>query len=690
MRLRLAVYQALVNRVPEINRIYHTYREQVHGIGRICAWFYLLWLNVLYRIPFYAGGGHSDNECCFEKKKLYTGGSESSLSFRESPQDFVQRLLSYDVISFDIFDTLLFRPFDKPTDLFFIVASELSYPDFARIRQTVEAKARQLKAAKLSNGAIHKNHSAALKTVPHVSTEINIDEIYTLMEEETGIPKEEGMQAELDAELKYCYANPYFLEVFQALSNTGKRIILTSDMYLDSVFLKKLLQHAGYDMEKIPCYVSCEQGAAKHDGSLFERVKQLEGKGKHYIHIGDNPWSDVTQAKKHGFDAMFYPNVNTKGRLYRAEEMSAITGSMYRGIVNAHLHNGLKQYTIPYEYGFVYGGLFVIGYCRFIHDYVKQHNIDKILFLARDGDVLQKVYQKIYPKEVTEYAYWSRLCAAKLTAGRYRYDYFRRFLYHKVNQKYMLESVFNTMELSDLLPALYQEQQLYASAYLTNRNVETVKQFLLSHWTEVLAHYKEQIIAAGLYYKRLLGGAKRVAAVDIGWAGSGAMALKHMVWNVWGFHCSITGIIAGTNTVHNAEPDASEAQLHDGNLVSYLYSQEFNRDLWKFHDQAKGHNLYWELLLSSISGSFKGFYLDSDATDGVRLEFKEENANREAILEIQKGILDFAEVFLERVGMEHTRINGRDAYAAMGVMLNEENKGYRELLRGLLDEENVC
>ena len=70
--------------------------------------------------------------------------------------------------------------------------------------------------------------------------------------------------------------------------------------------------------------------------------------------------------------------------------MSAITGSMYRGIVNAHLHNGLNEYSMEYEFGFVYGGLFVLGYCQFIHEYVQTHHIDKILFLARDGDILIK------------------------------------------------------------------------------------------------------------------------------------------------------------------------------------------------------------------------------------------------------------------------------------------------------------
>ena len=72
---------------------------------------------------------------------------------------------------------------------------------------------------------------------------------------------------------------------------------------------------------------------------------------------------------------------------------------MYRGIVNAHLHNGLKLRDRDYECGFVYGGIFALGYCQFIHDYMQQHRIEKLLFLARDGDILSQVYRLLYPEE---------------------------------------------------------------------------------------------------------------------------------------------------------------------------------------------------------------------------------------------------------------------------------------------------
>ena len=83
-----------------------------------------------------------------------------------------------------------------------------------------------------------------------------------------------------------------------------------------------------------------------------------------------------------------------------------------------------KKFSMEYEYGYVYGGLFVVGYCHFIHAYYEQHHLDQVLFLARDGDILRRVYQKLYPDDRTVYVYWSRKAATKLMADEDKHDFF--------------------------------------------------------------------------------------------------------------------------------------------------------------------------------------------------------------------------------------------------------------------------
>ena len=69
--------------------------------------------------------------------KLEIKQSESELAMQEgvSVVSFVEKLSSYDVISFDIFDTLIFRPFSEPTDLFYFVGEQLGIMNFKELRK---------------------------------------------------------------------------------------------------------------------------------------------------------------------------------------------------------------------------------------------------------------------------------------------------------------------------------------------------------------------------------------------------------------------------------------------------------------------------------------------------------------------------------------------------------------------------
>ena len=167
------------------------------------------------------------------------------------------------------------------------------------------------------------------------------------------------------------------------------------------------------------------------------------------------------------------------------------------------------------------------------------------------------------------------------------------------------------MELEQLLPELSDWQEIWdvwerksgagrkqkfidlrAEDELTDKNAYLLRRFIEAKWERVMTHYEEQQVAAEKYYREILHGCENVAAVDIGWEGSGALALSHLVEKVWGMDCRITGIVAGTNTIHNAQPDASDPFLQDGRLVAYLYSGQMNRDLLKKHDPNKDCLLY--------------------------------------------------------------------------------------------------
>lgn len=673
--MKIKIYNFLVNRHAGIKNRYHQYHDNAAGITKILSWIYLIWLNLLCLVTFQRFP--KINTAIDTKKELPINKSESEVRYLKgkSVDWVVDELMKYDVISFDIFDTLVLRPFSKPSDLFYLIGNQLEIPDFKRIREEAEYQAR---IEKYSESGTY---------------EVTLFEIWSKLHDMIDIPIEEGMRIEQEYEEILTYSNPFMKEVFMRLMEAHKRIIVVSDMYLSEKFLKKLLvMKAYFTIEKI--YVSSEYGKSKANGKLFEYVlDDLKLEGSQIIHVGDNKRSDVKMPGKYGIRSLYYPNVNECGRDYRAYEMTNIIGSAYRGLVNNHIYNGLNKYSMEYEYGYIYGGLFVVGYCSFIHDYVEKNEIDKVLFLSRDGDILKQVYEELFDENVCRYAYWSRNASTKLMAESNKYDYFRRFLFHKVNQGISLKKIFSSMDMLHLLEDCldFVKERITGvtrESTLDDKNVLVVKDFFDDNWDRVVESYKNQQIAARQYYQQLIGDSKKVAAVDIGWAGSGAMSLRYLFENKWNMDCEVIGLIAGTNTIHNAEPDSSDAFLQSKKLVSYLYSFGHNRELMKHHDLNKNFNVYWELLLSSPTSQFLGFGLENGK---YTLKFGELDANQSGIKEIQRGILDFADEYVNHFGRPSDEeysymynISGSDAYAPV-LSASRNKEKYLKKINSLFD-----
>lgn len=643
--IRMKLYDLLVNRKPGISQRYHRAHDHRQGPRKYLSWIYLLWLNLACLLPGLRFLGREMGLAVYEEKRLPVGEPESAAS-RVDMDHLAEELMQYDVISFDVFDTLLLRVFSRPEDLFYMMGEELCCMDFRRIRMEAEEKARRMEYRKSG------------------SYEVSLSQIWECMEQSCGIPAARGMELEMRCELACCRANNCMRAVYRKLKEAGKTVVFTTDMYLSEPFIRRLLLSAGYEGAE-PIFVSSALKKSKARGELYECVKNSLGKTLRYAHVGDNRQSDVKMAKKHGLRAFWYPNVNRVSERLRACDMSPIIGSAYRAIVNNRIHCGDRQYSPLYEYGYIYGGLFVTGYCHFIHRFCRKNGIEKILFLSRDGAILRKAYRCLYPGEDTEYVYWSRFAAAKLAARYMKYDYLRKLVRHKANRGFSIRRVLEDMELSSLIASLG-SGGIKAEEQLTDKNLERFLDFLNSRWQTILELYQPQRRAARQILKDQLAGCRRAAAVDIGWAGSGALALDVLVQKEWELPCEVTGIIAGTNSAFSAEPDMSDPMLLSGKLVSYLYSSGHNRELWKKHNPARDYNIYWELLTSSPEPPLKGYYWNGEQ-NRPEPRFSKPEGNPEGIAEIQRGILDFVKdydrAFANNASMR--QISGRDAYAPM-------------------------
>ena len=198
------------------------WKKRQQGGGRAAALLYAIWLNVQYYLLFRRSLGEPARTL-YEDRRLYSGGSESSLSVRQPPQMLADALAAYDVISFDVFDTLLFRPLAAPADLFDLVGMTLRYPGFRALRIQAEKQARQSRQA-------HSGYA-----------EVTLEEIWAELSRVSGIPADEGIRAEWTWERRCCTANAYMLAVVRALRAKGKTLCIVSDMYLGRERIRALL-----------------------------------------------------------------------------------------------------------------------------------------------------------------------------------------------------------------------------------------------------------------------------------------------------------------------------------------------------------------------------------------------------------------------------------------------------------------
>ena len=293
------------------------------------------------------------------------------------------------VVSFDIFDTLLVRPYIRPIDLFEHMEKAYERPGFATERRDAERRTR----------------------IKHIILEdITFDMIY----EEIHNEFKDLKQKELDWEEMVLRANPELKQVYDYALEQGKKIVIASDMYLPTEFLAKVLRKNGFDKWD-NLYVSGDLQKSKRL-SLFPKViEDLNILPEKILHIGDNSQSDINSPSLLGFKTQWYRKIvnqytSSNRRMGQLLKQAQTLGTsiliaflaqrwqnMRCGITNSQ--NYWK------EFGYQYFGPIAYGYARFIEREAKQEQIDNILFVARDCYTIQRVFNVFNHKIKNHYIY---------------------------------------------------------------------------------------------------------------------------------------------------------------------------------------------------------------------------------------------------------------------------------------------
>ncbi|MET8521907.1 glycosyltransferase [Nocardioides sp. NPDC004968] len=548
---------------------------------------------------------------------------------RLSVEEMVETLAAYDVVSFDVFDTALYRAVEFPKDVFRILGSRLGIDRFPSIRRQAEDHARRE----------NDNHKG--------SREVTLREIYTVMAERYGADPEWEM-LERDLEIELAEANPYIKEVFDRLLAQGKTIVFTSDMYLPREVIEEMLVRNGFaGYEKI--YLSNEYLRRKGDGTLQQVLLEYYGSETSIVHVGDNLEADVEQSERVGLPAVYNQD---QRRFVREPYMETLAGSFYGAALNNSIASGTWTEGLHYTHGYRVGGVLAAGFCEFLESVVREKGIDRILFCGRDCDVISRVYDRFYGSADGVYIDISRYAAAGITldlnfddfVGRSFFRWFKESNNTKTIEQLLIDTGFDY-----LLPYLDKAdiERFLFPASATRRRLE---QFFWDHKHVIEEHNRTSVDAAKEYFSAAVGDAKRVLIVDIGWSGTCITALRHFFRTALADRAlEVSGALMCTSRTEQVTDTVS-----DGFISAYAYSPLANLDLARFMmpggpKAARKTDLLHhplEYLFTEVASSVVGYGFE----EGRAVALRGNNAppNVEQITEMQRGIVDFVEAYLAR------------------------------------------
>ncbi|MFT8938038.1 MAG: glycosyltransferase, partial [Liquorilactobacillus sp.] len=125
-------------------------------------------------------------------------------------ETFLEKIKSYEVVSFDIFDTLFVRPLSNPDDLFFLIEEKTGLDGFKKLRKEAQIRAFD----QMNREGRH---------------EISLDDIYNNFVD-LPIDPQKIKNIEFGLELDLVVPNFHMINIFKEIKKT-KKVIFTSDMY---------------------------------------------------------------------------------------------------------------------------------------------------------------------------------------------------------------------------------------------------------------------------------------------------------------------------------------------------------------------------------------------------------------------------------------------------------------------------
>lgn len=578
-------------------------------------------------VPVYFRNGKKAEDIYFQEE---TGSWESSYEELKAIID------SYDIISFDFFDTLFCRKVYMESDIWEYVGDACRNKD-------VKKEFLQLRKSAYANVG---------KMAPN---------IYDLYEKicfsDCLADKKALMEAEIALEKKFTEPRDSMVPLVKYAAKKKKEIYVISDMYLKVDFFCEKLTEQGLNIPKGHIWISCEHGCTKKDGMLWRKFQEDVVREKRALHIGDNIESDIENCRcNSNIDTYLIMSKNDMLKKSSIKKILQYVTNNYHHIILGlctskifsdpfalHGTNGRVIITNRKDFGYVVFGPILFSFIYWLREAVMADSIHCLCFLGRDGFFLKQDLEYLYGllnepgKRDICYLETSRqiLMCASIENEQDFIEYIKMPYHGKLNE--FLEDRL-CVKLTE------QEKQIYSNMPVNlPQDFEKVMGIILEYEQQITSYINIVKENYKKYLNKIRYG-ENLAVVDLGFYGT----TQHYLTKCWGKESIgyyIAADISENNILSNIHTLKSCTKITtDGSCSnSYIY----------------GMGLALESFLTSPHGMVKG--IDSDgrfiyAPDTANQVFFEDKA--EINEGVQLFIKDMIELHYERMGQMKIYIDG--------------------------------
>lgn len=529
---------------------------------------------------------HRQNEIVYDLKNLdgYTR------------EELMGRCMEADIISLDLFDTLVMRRVLFSADVIELTEKRLEekqvfLQDFCAKRLGAEKKLSQIGAPSLT-------------------------EIYeNVLEKSDKIPLTARELADLEWQIDFDLIVPRqdMTELVSELTEKGKEVCIITDTYYTGEQIREILKKCGI-RGLTGVFVSSEYGIGKTQG-LFEIFRKRTGEKKR-LHIGDDLTADIEYAKRTQIEAFRILSaqelLENLGFLGFEKHMDSLSARIKLGLFAAKLFNSPFQFETlekklcinsAFDLGYLLIAPVVTDFVVWLAEKLRSEPVSNMWFGARDGYLIKILYDRLVGENKSVYFLTSR--AAAVRAG--------------------VENIEDLRHIAEMKFSGTVKEQLKERFGIEISEEES--------GARDLTQYSRQILSQALIYKRNYQ--KYIASLnpgdeDLGFFDFVAKGTTQM-------YCS--------RLVSNHLKGFYFLQLEKG------FARDRSLDIQAFYDSEKEEsrsifdNYYiLETILTSPMPSVTGFDENGEACYG-----KESRSRRgiECFQRVQAGIKEFFETFLE-------------------------------------------